>query len=437
MKIAILGFAGQGQSSYTYWNNPDNELTICDMNQELVVPEEARTQLGPDYLKNLDQFDLLVRTPILHPRDIVAANPETPNILDKVTTNTDEFFRACPSQNIIGVTGTKGKGTTSTLITRMLEAAGKRVHLGGNIGIPPLELLKDEIQSDDWVVLELANFQLIDLKHSPHIGVCLMITEEHTDWHDDFEEYVAAKQQMFIHQKSDDVAIYYAKNENSLSITAASEGILIPYFEKPGAVVEENSITIDGHEICKTTELKLLGKHNWQNVCAAITAVWQVTQDTAAIRQATTSFSGLPYRIEFRREVKGIRYYNDSFATGYGATVASMEAIPGDKVMIIGGYDRMLPLESLAEAIVRNQATIRKVILIGASADRTAEVLQAKDYTNFEFCREKNMLEIVKAATEVAKEGDAVVLSPSFASFDMFKNFEERGNRFNEAVESL
>lgn len=437
MKIAILGFAGQGTSAYEYWNTADNQLTICDQNPDTVVPAGAATQLGPDYLQNLDQFDVIVRTPILHPRDIVAANPDSPDILGKVTTNTNEFFRVCPTKNIIGVTGTKGKGTTSTLIARILEAAGKRLHLGGNIGIPPLELLKDDIQSDDWVVLELANFQLIDLHHSPHIAVCLMITHEHLDWHEDFEEYVAAKQQLFIHQNSDDIAVYYAQNETSLSIADASEGQLIPYFEQPGAIVQDNAITIDGQVICRTNELKLLGEHNWQNVCAAVTAVWQITHDVDAIYKAVTNFTGLPFRIEFRREVNGIRYYNDSFATGQGATIAAMNAIPGNKVMIIGGYDRMLDLSELAEALSQHTADIRKVVLIGAAADRTAAVLVERGFDNFIHCRATTMAEVVTAAGAEAQTGDAVVLSPSFASFDMFKNFEHRGEMFNAAVAEL
>lgn len=437
MNIAILGFAGQGQSSYEYWNTPENNITICDQDAALATPEGVKTQLGPQYLSGLDAFDLIVRTPILHPRDIVDANPETPDILDKVTSNTNEFFKACPTKNIIGVTGTKGKGTTSTLITRILESTGRRVHLGGNIGTPPLELLKADIRPDDWVVLELANFQLIDLKCSPPFAVCLMVTHEHLDWHEDFEEYVAAKQQLFINQRSDDTAVYYAKNDDSYSIAAASEGNLIPFFEEPGAIVQNGQISIGDTVICNTDELKLVGEHNWQNVCAAVTTVWQITQDTEAIRTAVMNFSGLPFRIEFRREVNGIKYYNDSFATGQGATAAAIAAVPEKKVMIIGGYDRMLNLDELANTAIKHQDAIRKILLIGASADRTAEVFTKHGFNNFMFCRAAAMPDIVRAATAEAQPGDAVVLSPSFASFDMFKNFEERGQKFNDAVSNL
>src|SRR5512146_2216057 len=152
MKIAILGFGMQGRAAYEYWRD-GNEITVCDENEGIVLPEGVRGKLGPDYLKGLDEFDLIVRSPSVHPKDIVAAN--SPAALAKVTTVTNEFFKVCPSRNIVGVTGTKGKGTTSTLIAKMLEADGKRVHLGGNIGTPPLDLLKNGIDTGDWVVLEL------------------------------------------------------------------------------------------------------------------------------------------------------------------------------------------------------------------------------------------------------------------------------------------
>lgn len=458
MKIAILGYGSQGQSAYEYWNRDGHDITICDLNPNTAVPDGVKSQLGPEYLDGLDRFDLIIRTPILHPKDIITANSE--EILDKVTTNTNEFFRVCPTKNIIGVTGTKGKGTTATLIAKILEASGKTVHLGGNIGIPPLELLNDNIQPDDWVVLELANFQLTDLKYSPRIAVCLMVVPEHLDWHEDFDEYITAKQQMFIHQKEADKAIYYARNDNSIAVADASIGQQIPYMQSPGAEVIDGKIMIAGQEICQTSDLKLLGKHNWQNVCAAITTVWfslsstlrdepigsdsneskvegQITQDIDAIRSAVTAFKGLPFRIELRREVKGVEFYNDSFATGPGACLAAIEAITKSKVMIIGGYDRGLELSELAEGLIRNRSTIAKVILIGASAKRTAEVLKNAGFENYVLCEAKNMDEIVQFAYQSARSGDAVVLSPAFASFDMFKNFEERGLKFNEAVENL
>lgn len=436
MKIAILGFASQGQSAYEYWRE-GNDITICDQSESVELPEGVTSQLGKDYLKDLDRFDLLIRTPFLHPKDILAANPDSPQILDKVWSNTNEFFKVCPTKNTIGVTGTKGKGTTSTIISKMLEASGKKVHLGGNIGIPPLDMLKDNIQPKDWVVLELANFQLIDLKTSPHIAVCLMIEHEHLDWHEDFEEYVTAKQQLFMNQSNQDTAIYYADNEDSLSVADASEGTLIPYFGEPGALVQSGVIRIGEQEICKTSELKLLGKHNWQNVCAAVTAVWQVTQEVEAIRSVLTSFGGLPFRIELRAEKNGINYYNDSYAVAPAATNAAINSVEGMKTIIIGGYERGSDLTELLGNLNEKQQEIRKILLVGASANRVAKALKDGGFSNFVVSEATDMDAIVREATSLSQPGDAVVLSPGFASFDMFKNFEERGNKFNEAVSQL
>lgn len=434
MKIAILGYGEQGRSAYEYWHE-GNDITVCDKNEHLELPDGISSKLGPTHLYHLDGFDMIVRSPIVHPRDIVAAN--SPDILSKVTTNTNEFFQVCPTKNIIGVTGTKGKGTTSTLIAKMLEANGKKVHLGGNIGTPPLDLLKDGINPDDWVVLELANFQLIDLKYSPHIAVCLMVVPEHMDWHPDTNEYYNAKSQLFRQQTPDDFAIYNAGNENSKRIAGTGKGWQIPYMARPGAYVQGDQIFIDDQPVCRVDELKLLGKHNWQNACAAVTAFWKTSQNAEAARQVLTTFAGLPFRIEFRAEKNGVRYYNDSFASQPSATEAAIDSIPEPKVMIIGGYERGLDLSELAQKLKQSEQVIRKALLIGATAKRIAENLEAAGFTNYQLSTSKDMPGIVREATALAFPGDAVVLSPGFASFDMFKNFEDRGRQFNAAVEAL
>ncbi len=437
MKIAILGYGSQGRAAYEYWNTPENHITICDANEKLDAPEDTETRLGKSHLANLHEFDMIVRTPVLHPSQIARANPDHPDVITKVTSVTNEFLKVCPTRNIIGVTGTKGKGTTSTLIAKILESTGYRVHLGGNIGIPPLDLLKNDIKPEDWVVLELANFQLIDIKHSPHIAVCLMVEPEHLDWHSDMDEYVAAKQKLFVHQKSDDIAIFYKENQHSTRVTSVSTGIRLPYMHHPGAIIQNNDVVIHDVKVCSVNDIALVGKHNLQNVCAAVTAIWQVTQDVHAIRRAISEFSGLPYRIEHRGTKHNVHYYNDSFATASGATTAAIEAIPEPKVMIIGGYDRGLDLTNLTQSIIHNHSTIRKVVLIGASADRVAETFMKYGFENYIHERSQDMHRIVQVASVEAQPHDAVVLSPAFASFDMFKNFEERGKAFNSAVSKL
>jgi UDP-N-acetylmuramoylalanine--D-glutamate ligase len=432
MKIAILGYGLQGSSAYEYWNMPENQVTVCDQNTTLELPDNVERHLGPDHLKGLDEFDLIVRSPIVHPRHIQEAN--SPEILSKVTTVTNEFLKVCPSKNIVGVTGTKGKGTTSTLIAKLLEASGKKVHLGGNIGTPPLDLLKDDIQADDWVVLELANFQLIDLKASPRIAVCLMVVPEHMDWHKDMAEYMTAKQQLFAHQTADDYAIYYAKNENSHSVASASPGHKVPYMQAPGAEVTDDAVMIGGQTICKTSELKLLGKHNWQNVCAALTAFWQVAQNTEAARQVLTSFSGLEHRLELVRELDGVKYYDDSFGTTPETAIVAIEAFDQPKVVILGGSDKGASFDNLAQVVKDNN--MRAVLLIGKMAPNIQQSLEAVGFTNFIFGG-GTMTEIVKTAQENARPGDVVILSTACASFDMFKDYKDRGEQFKAAVQAL
>lgn len=438
MKIALLGYGLQGQAAYKYWNKPGNEVVICDADINTKVPDGATSRLGPDYLYNLSEFDLLVRTPRLHPRDILAANREAPDILDRVTTVTDEFMQVCPSKNIIGVTGTKGKGTTSTLIAKMLEAAGKKVHLGGNIGTPPLEMLTpssgENIQPDDWVVLELANFQLIDVKHSPHIAVCLMVVAEHMDWHSELGDYIAAKQQMFRHQSPDDIAIYYALNPTSEHIASISPGHKIPFMKHPGADVLQNNITIDQQIICSVDELKLLGAHNWQNACAAVTAVWQVVKNPQAIKSVLTTFTGLPHRLEFVRELNKVKYYDDSFGTTPETAIVAIQAFEVPKVVILGGSDKGATYEGLAATVLKNN--VRAVVTIGNTGPAIAQALHSAGYNNI-VEGGRTMTDIVNTARTHAQPGDIVLLSTGCASFGLFKDYKDRGEQFKAAVQAL
>lgn len=432
MKIAILGFGIQGKSSLGYFSkDSENQITICDQKLGKKIPDGVEVRRGDSYLDNLSDFDLIVRSPSVHPSDIIRAGGE--QILEKVTTNTNEFFRVCPTKNIIGVTGTKGKGTTSSLIAKMLEAAGNKVHLGGNIGISPLDMLPG-IGPDDWVVLELANFQLIDLKYSPHVAACLMVVPEHMDWHTDMDEYVTAKQQLFRWQEEDDVAIYFAKNDHSKEVVSVSRGQKIPYYAPPGAIIENDDVVIDGQSICSTDEIKLLGQHNWQNVCAAVTAVWQVTQDVEAIRSAITTFSGMEHRLELVRELDGIKYYDDSFGTTPETAIVAIEAFAEPKVVILGGSDKGADFGELAQTVAHNN--VRHVITIGHTGPKIAQELEKAGFTSITQGPD-TMPDIVTTAQQHAKQGDIVLLSTGSASFGLFKNYKDRGEQFKQAVQSL
>ena len=440
MKIAILGYGSQGKSAYNYWQK-GNDITICDSNPDIQLPSRVEYQLGPDYLENLERYDLIIRSPSIHPRDIVAANND--RITRKITTVTEEFFRNCPAK-IIGVTGTKGKGTTSTLITKILETAGKTVHLGGNIGIPPLDMLKNEIKSTDIVVLELANFQLIDLGVSPSIAVCLMVAPEHLDWHKDIDEYISAKQNLFRYQKSEDLAIYNRQNDLSTVVAEVSPALKMSYAvppldsepaDKNGAYVLGDWIYVDDEKICAVNGVALLGRHNLENVCAAIMATWKlIDYNPEIIKTAVKQFKGMPYRLELVRKVNGVKYYNDSFGTTPETAIVAIKAIKEPKILIVGGSDKKSNYSELAKTIKENN--VKQVIQIGKMGPILAEELQKIGYTNL-VAGGETMNDIVEMASKHASAGDAVLLSTACASFDMFKNYKDRGDQFNTAVENL
>lgn len=442
MNVALVGFELEGRAALAYWQRLGAQITVCDQDAGKTIPDGVTKQLGEGYLHNLDRFDVIWRTPIVSPEQILRENP---GVGAKITTTINEFLRVSPTRHVIGVTGTKGKGTTSTLIAKMLEAAGERVFLGGNIGLSPLTFLP-QLTEDSWVVLELSSFQLADLKYGPSIAVCLMVVPEHLNWHNDMDDYLLAKAQLFEHQTPQDLAIYYAKNDLSVKIAGYSPALKMPYYAEPGAHIANNAVTIANEEIVRTDELKLLGEHNWQNVCAAVTTVWQVTQDVQAMRAVLTTFTGLPHRLELVRELNGVRYYDDSFGTTPETAAVALRAFSGPKVLILGGSDKGVSFDDLAQDI--RTGSVRQVILIGntsntvypSAAPKIAAALQragVRDITTLARPGGCSMAEIVQAARVAAQPGDVVLFSAATASFDMFNNYKERGELFQQTVRGL
>lgn len=430
MNVAIIGFALEGQSALTYWQQQHATVTICDQSTAVSVPAGVESQLGEGYLDNLDRFDVIMRSAGIPPSVILHKNP---GVADKITTVIDEFLRVCPTKNVIGITGTKGKGTTSTLTAKMLEAAGYQVFLGGNIGLSPFDFL-NQLTPESWVVLELSSFQLIDIKHSPHIAMCLMVVPEHLNWHADMDDYINAKSQLFSHQDTNDIAIYFADSPESHTIASNSPGAKLTYFAPPGAYVDNGTITIDNQEICNVNDLKLLGEHNWQNACAAATAVWQVVQAPDAIRKVLTTFTGLPHRIEFVRELDGVAYYDDSFGTTPETAIVAIKAFEQPKVVILGGASKGAQFDMLAKTV--REQNVRHVITIGDTGPVIAEELRAGGYTAITEGG-TTMQQIVGAAKRAAQPGDIVLLSTGCASFGLFDNYKDRGNQFKQVVTTL
>lgn len=429
MKIAIAGYGAEGVSNYAYWNTPGNDVVIVDEREIPAdeLPLEANVITGENAFSRLNGFDIVVRTAGLAPRKITTDG--------KVWSGTNEFFAKCPAP-IIGVTGTKGKGTTSSLIASLLRAAGKTVHLVGNIGQPALDVLP-EIQSDDIVVYELSSFQLWDLERSPQVAVVLMIEPDHLNVHKDFEEYVSAKARIAAGQLTVDRVVYNASNIHAVNIAQLSPGQLLPYPSERAAHVRDDIFYYGDTELCSTSYLQLPGQHNIENALAAITAVWSWVQEPEIIAEGLRSFVGLPHRLELVRELDGVQYYNDSFSSAAGATVAAIHAFTAPEIVILGGIDKGADFSELADTI-KQAPNVKQLIIIGEIRHKLADILHQHGVGRAaQVIDAQTMTGVVEAAVKIAVPGDIVILSPACASFDMFKDFYDRGNQFRSIVQGL
>jgi UDP-N-acetylmuramoylalanine--D-glutamate ligase len=448
VRIGIVGWGLEGQSAYRFYGaayeyliaseEPRDDFPMQDQQVRVQFLDAPRAPgltgnvSDLSYLDGLESCDKVIYTPTSYPNLKQKFNDDK-EFWSKTTSIWHIFFEEVRSRNTIGVTGTKGKGTTSTLIYEMLKASGKRVFLGGNIGTPVLDFVRD-VSPDDWVILEMSSFQLYSLTYSPHIAVCLMISAEHMDWHADMGDYIEAKANLFRHQKPEDIAVYFADNEYSTKIAAYSPGKKIPYYRQPGAYMDDAKVMIGGSEIIDKSEIKLLGEHNLQNICAALTAVWQVEQDREAARRALSSFSGLEHRLELAGEVDSVKYIDDSFGTAPDTAIVALKAFDQPKVIILGGADKGADFAALAQEI--KNSNVRHAIVIGQITDKIKGALNNAGFTDVTTGL-SSMAEIVNRARELAKPGDVVLLSTGAASFGMFKNYKDRGEQFKAAVQAL
>lgn len=438
MNVAIAGYGVEGKVSYNYWLSLGNAVTIVDERplSPYDLPYGSSSIVGKGAFKSLGEFDLVIRTPSLAPSELKAAT--------NVWSATNEFFEKCPAP-IIGVTGTKGKGTTSSFIASILKAAGKTVHLVGNIGVPALAEL-EKITADDIVVFELSSFQLWDLKKSPHVAVVVMVEADHLDVHRNLKDYVGAKANIRSHQGPDDICIYHPTNLLSEQIAhtsdlpqgkdrAAWDGQARRYAVADDGQVytKENTFFVQDHAICPIDAVQLPGYHNLENACAAISAARLYTTDDAAIEKGLRSFSGLPHRLKRVREVRGVTYYDDSIATTPGSAIAALQAFSQPKLLILGGKDKGSDYGLLID---RCKETDTHVLTIGSNGPKIAKLCRKKHVAVTELSGQ-TMDAIVAEAQALAVEGSAIILSPAAASFDMFKSYSDRGEQFVAAVERL
>ena len=427
MKIAIAGYGIEGEANYAYWAaRPNSDVTIVDEADapSHPLPAGAKTLLGKGVFSQLGDFDIVVRTAGLPPRKIVTNG--------LIWSGTNEFFDKCPAA-IIGVTGSKGKGTTASLIASILKAAGRKVWLVGNIGQPALDCLT-QIQADDIVVYELSSFQLWDLEQSPQTAVVLYIEQEHLDVHVDMAEYVNAKANITRFQTADDILIYNSENEYARSIAALSTAIKVGYPSNLTTHIKNDIFYNGEQEICSTSVLQLRGEHNQTNAIAAIDAVWKYTQDSSVIASGLAAFTGLPHRLSFVGARNGVDYYDDSIATTPTAAIAALKSFNGPKVIILGGSSKGSDFSELAEELIYHDVT---ALLIGDEAEAIAAACQNAGFDDIEIMHGANMAAIVRRASELASTGSTVLLSPAAASFGMFKNYADRGDQFIAAVNSL
>jgi len=392
--------------------------------------------LGEDYLNDLTGFDVIFKTPSMridNPALLKAKQEGT-----YITSEMEEFIKYCPAKTY-GVTGSDGKTTTTTIIYNILKIEGYKTWVGGNIGIPLFSNI-EEITKDDKVVLELSSFQLMTMNVSTDVAIVTNLSPNHLDIHKNMKEYIDAKKNIFKYQRDGDLLILNKDNALTYDLRNEVKG-KVKYFSvheklENGAYFQNDKLFSHNNVVCNLEEIKLKGMHNVQNLLTAFCA----TQDDVTIesmREVATTFIGVPHRGEFVREVDGVKYYNDSIASSPTRTIASLKAFGKPVILIAGGYDKKIPFEPLAEEGYLN---IKTLILVGATKYKIKEVFERilkEKKISLEIILAENFNEAILTAKGVAKLGDIVTLSPACASFDMFQNFEVRGNKYKEIVMAL
>ncbi len=447
-KIAMCGIGISNTPLILNFLNMGAKVYACDRRTRELIGDTANEiekagaelRLGENYLDNLE-VDIIFRTPGMNWN-----LPELDEARKKgiaVTSEMEVFFDLCPA-TIFAVTGSDGKTTTTTLIAKMLEADGKNVFVGGNIGKPLLPEIEN-ITKDDFVVVELSSFQLISMRKSPDVAVVTNVAPNHLDVHRDMDEYVEAKKNIIMHQNAFSRTVLNRDNEITESfrkdVRGQSLGFSMERQLNNGAWVNDDGVLCMSYRgmdlpIINKKEIAIIGEHNVANYLTAIAAVWGYV-GVDSIKKVAREFGGVEHRIEFVREVEGVKYYNDSIASSPTRTIAGLKAFNQKVYLIAGGYDKHIPFEPMVPYVLEK---VEKLYLCGDTADKIEQAIRSNpDYNNAnpEIIRVKNIDEAVELAHKTAKAGDIVTLSPACASFDSFPNFAARGNYFKELVNKL
>ena len=446
-RIAVCGIGVSNTPLIENFLNKGARVYACDRRSresigavaDQLESKGAELRLGDNYLKNLE-VDIIFRTP--------GMNYYLPELVKArengiaVTSEMEVFFEVCPA-TIFAVTGSDGKTTTTTLIAKMLEAEGKTVHVGGNIGRPLLPLI-EEIKPEDYVVVELSSFQLISMRKSPDVAVVTNVAPNHLDVHKDMDEYINAKKNVLAHQNAFSRTVLNDDNEITRSFASEVRGQYM-HFSMTSPVSNGAWLSEDGTiymayrrmiaPIMNKDDIAIIGEHNVANYLAAISAVWGYAGADSILKVAR-EFKGVEHRIEHVRTLNGVKYYNDSIASSPSRTIAGLKAFNQRIILIAGGYDKHIPFEPLVPYI---DEKVKILILSGPTAKKIEDAIKAAKLKNsdLKIYHSNGMEESVQLAHKLANDGDIVSLSPACASFDAYRNFADRGNHFKELVNKL
>lgn len=449
--VAIMGMGVSNTPLIKYLMDLDANITVFDKKTEdelgKSLIEEYLLQgvqfsLGEDYLNNLHGYDVIFRSPGIRP-DIPPIQKE----IDRgamLTSEIEQLIELCPAK-VIGVTGSDGKTTTTTLIYKMLVEEGHHCYLGGNIGTPIFAQI-DEMTPEDIIVLELSSFQLMTLRKSPNISVVTNVSPNHLDIHKSYQEYIDAKKNIFKYQTENDIVVLNYDNDITRDFSVEAKGE-VRFFSRrqkleKGVMLEDNEIKIvDGSKkesVINIDDILLLGMHNVENACTAIATVKDLVKVDTIVKVLTT-FKGVEHREEFVRELNGVKWYNDSIGSSPTRTIAGLASFKEKVILIAGGYDKHLDYTDMGKYILDH---VKILILLGQTKEKIkqATLKEQKERDNGEVlpifeC--STLEEAVEIAYKNSVNGDIVFFSPASASFDMFKNFVERGRKFKDLVNNL
>ena len=395
-----------------------------------------KLELGENYLDNLTGFEVVFKTPSM--RIDCDALVKVKNEGAYITSEMEEFVRYCKGKTY-GITGSDGKTTTTTIISRLLEEEGYKTWVGGNIGMPLFAQI-EEIEEKDMVVLELSSFQLMTINSQIDVALVTNLAPNHLDMHKDMQEYIESKKKIFLYQEKEDVLVLNRENEITYGFEKEAKGKVREFSSKRvlpnGAYYENETLYLEGKEVCHKNDVLIKGIHNVENLLAAFIC----TKDDVSIetmKKVAETFGGVEHRCELVREIDGVKYYNDSIASSPTRTLAGLNAFGEKVILIAGGYDKQIPFEPLAE---EGYKYIKELILLGDTKEQIKEAFNKVEKANgvdISITTVESLEEAVDKARELSTKGDIVTLSPACASFDMFANFMIRGNKFKELVNNI